>query len=365
MSGFLTDRRGNVAIIFGIGLIPILGFVGAVLDYSRAADLRSFLQTKSDATALNAAVNGQLTDHSKLLADLEAEIKNNYRAVTALSVSGTWVSLTHFRVEAKATVDTAMVHILPGVDRGIAVGIRAVAEVMPEVVSYEAPEKFDLEPDAGDYNQLFAYCFQFDKPGDPTARRKQMTLIADNDGNAYDFAWPKCSEGEALSFRMRNVRHARAYPQLWNNPNQWPYRAEYDFYTDTRLVGGAEQHTIRREVAWIPPQWQPYHSGGKFSPGTFDVLETVRCDSLEECVGKSQGGILPEGKNRNPNIETRPCEPGKYMYYGWEDRPPNQPGPSAKWTEPAWTDRSYDDIRIVMKCPVTGLLNNRLVRLVE
>jgi hypothetical protein len=365
MKHFFSDPGGNVAIIFGIGLIPILGFVGATLDYNRASDVRSYLQTKSDATALNAAVNGQLSDHAALIADLEATIRNNYSSVSGISTSGAWIDPTHFRVETKATVDTAMIHILPGVGRGIEVGVRAVAEVMPATVTYEPPEKFDLEPDAGDYNQLFAYCFQYDKPGDPTARRQQMTLIADNDGNEYDFEWPKCGEGEALSFRMRNVRHARAYPQLWDNPNQWPYRAEYDFYTDTTLVGGVEQFTIRREVGWIPPQWQQYHSGGQFSPGTFDVLETVRCDTIEECVGESEGGILPEGKNRTPNKENRPCEPGKYMYYGWEDRPPGQPGPSGTWTDPAWTDRSYDDIRIVMRCPTTGTLGNRLVRLVE
>jgi hypothetical protein len=53
------------------------------------------------------------------------------------------------------------------------------------------------------------------------------------------------------------------------------------------------------------------------------------------------------------------------MYFGWEDRPPGQPGPNANWTDPAWTDTDFDDIRIVMKCPAEGFLGDKLVRLVR
>src|SRR5262249_41228901 len=49
---FRSDRRGNVALIFGISLIPILGLVGAAVDYSRANAARVKLQASLDATAL-------------------------------------------------------------------------------------------------------------------------------------------------------------------------------------------------------------------------------------------------------------------------------------------------------------------------
>ena len=42
------------------------------------------------------------------------------------------------------------------------------------------------------------------------------------------------------------------------------------------------------------------------------------------------------------------------MYYGWEDRPPGMPGhqnTGGNWQHVAWTDRDYDDIRIVIACP--------------
>jgi Flp pilus assembly protein TadG len=49
---FQRESRGDVAIIFALALIPILAFVGAAIDYSRASHLRADLQTALDSTAL-------------------------------------------------------------------------------------------------------------------------------------------------------------------------------------------------------------------------------------------------------------------------------------------------------------------------
>ena len=57
--------RGNVAAIFAIALVPMLGIVGAAIDYSRAAAARSAMQAALDTTALmvskDAAANPNLT----------------------------------------------------------------------------------------------------------------------------------------------------------------------------------------------------------------------------------------------------------------------------------------------------------------
>src|SRR5437016_7582070 len=45
-------RQGNVAIIFALALIPVIGFAGAAIDYSRANSARSAMQTALDSTAL-------------------------------------------------------------------------------------------------------------------------------------------------------------------------------------------------------------------------------------------------------------------------------------------------------------------------
>jgi len=49
---FLRDRRGSVAPMFGLMTIPLLGFTGAAVDYSRANSVRSAVQSALDATAL-------------------------------------------------------------------------------------------------------------------------------------------------------------------------------------------------------------------------------------------------------------------------------------------------------------------------
>jgi hypothetical protein len=53
------------------------------------------------------------------------------------------------------------------------------------------------------------------------------------------------------------------------------------------------------------------------------------------------------------------------MYYGWEDRPPGVAGPSGNWTHIAWTDRDFDDIRVIMECPQYDDQGERFVRLIR
>jgi Flp pilus assembly protein TadG len=52
ISAFRCDRRGNVAVIFAFAMIPLIGFVGASIDYSRANAMRTKLQDALDSTAL-------------------------------------------------------------------------------------------------------------------------------------------------------------------------------------------------------------------------------------------------------------------------------------------------------------------------
>jgi Flp pilus assembly protein TadG len=52
MRRFWSDRKGNVAVLFGLALIPVIGVVGAAVDYSRAAMARTKMQAALDATAL-------------------------------------------------------------------------------------------------------------------------------------------------------------------------------------------------------------------------------------------------------------------------------------------------------------------------
>jgi Flp pilus assembly protein TadG len=49
---FLQDRRASVVPMFALAIIPVIGLVGAAVDYSRANSIRSGVQGALDATAL-------------------------------------------------------------------------------------------------------------------------------------------------------------------------------------------------------------------------------------------------------------------------------------------------------------------------
>ena len=49
---FRKDRRGNIAVIFAIALLPILTAVGCAVDYSLATRMRAKLQAAADAAGV-------------------------------------------------------------------------------------------------------------------------------------------------------------------------------------------------------------------------------------------------------------------------------------------------------------------------
>jgi Flp pilus assembly protein TadG len=49
---FHSARDGNVAIIFALLLIPLIGGVGAAIHYSRASSAKTMMQAALDSTAL-------------------------------------------------------------------------------------------------------------------------------------------------------------------------------------------------------------------------------------------------------------------------------------------------------------------------
>ena len=49
---FNKDHRGNMAVTFALTLIPVMGAVGAAVDYSHANSVKTALQAAADSTAL-------------------------------------------------------------------------------------------------------------------------------------------------------------------------------------------------------------------------------------------------------------------------------------------------------------------------
>lgn len=384
----LADERG-VAALFAALTLPLLAGVGALaVDISHYRYVANRLQTAADAAAL-AGVQ-VLDDPTKVVGEARNIVSRNipadYGTVTqdpdvelgtfdpvskVFDVTGTEpnaVRVTTLRSPARGNAPAVILGFIFG--DGLAT-VRAVAiAARSRDAQYAAPTVKSLNPEAGDFNELYAYCYDYKGTGSAASRRSQMTLIANNDKDnavvrasgglmksvAASIDWPKCGKGESLSLAMRNIRHVKSHPELWSNPktticvdkcgtkqaiNRQIGRAEYNYYTDTSIADGIET----------------YHLGAK-------VLETVSCAS-DTCAEEVKTGAIPTGGGRTPKTDTAVCAPGKFRYFGWEDRPPGQAGASTYWTDPAWTDTDYDDVRIVMPCPKTGALGTSNARLVR
>src|ERR1700687_575580 len=52
LSRFWSDRRGNIALIFGLAIVPVMGAIAAAVDYSVANASRTAMQAALDNTAL-------------------------------------------------------------------------------------------------------------------------------------------------------------------------------------------------------------------------------------------------------------------------------------------------------------------------
>jgi Flp pilus assembly protein TadG len=328
---FAKDCAGNLAITTALAAIPIIAAAGLAIDYLRATNVATVVQAGADAAAL-AVASAEDAEKAKdwiphLQSDLVAKLGSDAQDI---SVTGQWLSATDYQVKVSAEVPVSFMAVMPGVSDTMSVRIESIAQVKVTDPVWKAPAVAELSPEAADYNRIYVYCFDLSKKHTGTLGRSQETAIADNGGTTYTYTMPKCAAGESLSYRLYNVRNSRTNPSVWDNGSA----TRYNYYTDTVYTGGVES----------------------FDLGGYSMLETVLCDTFEECKEQSLGGVIPAGKNRTAQLTTRACQPGKFMYYGWEDRPPGF----------GWTDKDYNDIRIIIECPVSGDASGKeVVRLIK
>jgi hypothetical protein len=381
----LRNRRGSTATVFALALPVLTGAAALGIDMTMARMTHNRMQIAVDGAALAAAAQiergGDITATALLQArhDLPADFTGMTTAADVTTgvydeangfVPGTGPDINAVRVVGERSIPrgNAFQNLLAQVLGMGPTTIRVAAvAARPVNVFYQPPERETLDPEAGDFNEIYVYCFDTLGTGPVESRRTQMTLVSNNMPAGQDIVaisggrvpanppetvnWPRCSQrGQTLSFRLRNVRHVKANPVLWANPaatvsGLQPGRPEHNYYTDTVLNDGTELIDLQG----------------------FNILETVLCDSIAACTPGTPGSLIPSGRNRSATRlrESQPCQPGKFMYFGFEDRPPGQSGRNDNWLWPAWTDSDYDDIRIVMKCPNSGRLGDALVRLVR
>jgi Flp pilus assembly protein TadG len=75
LTAFAVARSGNVALTFAMATLPIIGGVGAAVDFSRANSIKTAMQTALDSTALMLAKEASTDTASQLQANATAYFK--------------------------------------------------------------------------------------------------------------------------------------------------------------------------------------------------------------------------------------------------------------------------------------------------
>jgi Flp pilus assembly protein TadG len=124
---FARADQGNVAIIFAIAAVPIISFVGAAIDYSRANNARSKMQAALDSTAL--MLSKDLTSGIISASDVDAKASAyftalytsndaNSVAVNAVYTAASGSTASNIKVDGSGKVTTTLMRVagFPSID---------------------------------------------------------------------------------------------------------------------------------------------------------------------------------------------------------------------------------------------------------
>jgi len=84
---FRTAERGNVVITFALAIVPVIGGVGAAVDYSRANSAKAGLQAAIDAAGLILSKEAQTLTETQLKSKADALVKANFNYPQATDIA--------------------------------------------------------------------------------------------------------------------------------------------------------------------------------------------------------------------------------------------------------------------------------------
>ncbi|WP_375408324.1 TadE/TadG family type IV pilus assembly protein [uncultured Methylobacterium sp.] len=345
---------GNVIILFALGLPVMLGVAGTAIDYGNATRIRAIEQSISDATTLLVASGDTLDERSKALTMAEAQLRSQLGSqVEVLPIQPPVWSGSDVKLTISTKMKTALVHLLPGMPREMQIDVVTKVNRVAAQYETESPKVVQLTPSAADFNVIYSYCYssKASRQNDADKGRRGFVAIADNAAigtpqTDYSRNAPtKCEDNEAQSYMLKNVWNGNSDPSKRTNRNE----PNYEYFADNTIDQGTGVIATRVTGS------QVLASNSRIAVDTvkYQMLETIVCDTLNECKSKQYGGILPNSNTKHsPSIAKNSCSEGKYLYYGWEDRN-------------AGADQDYDDIRLVVSCPKQVKVADKQLRIVE
>ena len=110
------DRRANVAVTFALASIPIVGLVGAAIDYGHAMSVKATMQAALDSTALMVSKSASSLTSTQLQSNAQNYFKGLFSPPDASGVSVNAAYTTtggnQVTVNASATVGTNFMKLL-------------------------------------------------------------------------------------------------------------------------------------------------------------------------------------------------------------------------------------------------------------
>lgn len=127
-TSFCRSEKGNIAVIFAITMVPMMGFIGAAVDYSRAVNARTAMQTALDTAALMISKDASTLTAAQITSKAQGYFNALYThsEVSNISVTATYTAATggnpaQVVMTGSATMPTNFMKIAgyPSLDLGV------------------------------------------------------------------------------------------------------------------------------------------------------------------------------------------------------------------------------------------------------
>jgi Flp pilus assembly protein TadG len=111
---FKSDRAGSTSLMFALSVIPVLGFVGAAVDYARATSARAEMQKALDITALALVADAPKLSDSELAARGQTIFAQAFQPRGSVAVDPVQVARSDraIKVSGSGSLDTTIMKIV-------------------------------------------------------------------------------------------------------------------------------------------------------------------------------------------------------------------------------------------------------------
>lgn len=113
---FRGDGSGNVMVMFGLAIVPIIGLTGVAVDYARATNARAALNAAIDSAALMAARDAAKLTDDELRSRIDGWIRANLSGDAAAGYTGATVAINRtartINITAGTSVATTLTQVI-------------------------------------------------------------------------------------------------------------------------------------------------------------------------------------------------------------------------------------------------------------